>query len=156
MCPEYKLYIYGTGPVSEMTYLSELCNRLNVGSSVIFTGKVSYEIMPQKLMNASILALSRPNNKQNQYGFPTKLGEYLATGNPVVVTYVGEIPNYIIDGENGYIALPDSVDSFAQKLIQAANDLEQGKNVGLCGKQLVQSVFSSNVQVESAISVFSI
>lgn len=152
--PDYKLQIYGTGPVPEMTYLSELCHRLNIESSVIFTGKIPFNIMPQKLMNASILALSRPNNKQNQYGFPTKLGEYLATGNPVVVTSVGEIPNFIVDGENGYLAVPDSVDSFTQKLLQAATDLDSGKNVGVCGKLLVESAFSSNAQVKSVISIF--
>lgn len=149
--PEYKLHIYGAGPSSEIACLKDLCIRLNVGSSVIFAGKIAYDEMPQKLKNASILALSRPNNKQNQYGFPTKLGEYLATGNPVVATSVGEISHFIIDGENGYLAFPGSIESFTQKLLQAAQDLGLGKNVGDRGRLLVESVFSSNVQVETVM-----
>ena len=49
-----------------------------------------------------MLVLARPDNIQAKGGFPTKLGEYLATGNPVVVTKVGEIPNYLIDGVNAF------------------------------------------------------
>ena len=52
-----------------------------------FTGRTSPEVMPQILTDASILALARPNNVQSQNGFPTKLGEYLATGNPVAILH---------------------------------------------------------------------
>ena len=152
--PEYSLEIYGDGPASEVAYLKEVSVELGIGAKVKFCGKIPYEDMPQKLTNASILALSRPNNKQNQYGFPTKLGEYLATGNPVVVTSVGEIPAYISDAENGYLARPDDVESFAQKLMQAARDLEMGKNTGRLGKRLVEGSFSSLKQVESVLSIF--
>lgn len=152
--PEYSLEIYGDGPASEVAYLKEVSVELGIGAKVKFCGKIPYEDIPQKLTNASILALSRPNNKQNQYGFPTKLGEYLATGNPVVVTSVGEIPAYISDAENGYLARPDDVESFAQKLMQAARDLEMGKNTGRLGKRLVEGSFSSLKQVESVLSIF--
>ena len=152
--PNYTLEIYGTGPENEIRYLNELCIQLGVKSCVKFCGKISYEDMPQKLYNASILALSRPNNQQNQHGFPTKLGEYLATGNPVVVTSVGEIPRFIVDGKNGYLAKPDDVDSFSQKLLLAARDLDRGYNVGESGKELVESVFSSIVQVKQLSFVF--
>ena len=152
--PHYYLAIYGTGPDKEVEYLRELCEQLGIVSSVKFCGMIPFEEMPQRLVNATILALSRPNNKQNQYGFPTKLGEYLATGNPVVVTAVGEIPRFIIDGKNGYLAIPDSVNSFADKLIQAAQDLISNSSVGLHGKKLVDSDFSAISQVSYHSQIF--
>ncbi len=59
-----------------------------------------------------------PDSKQAQGGFPTKLGEYLATGNPVCATTVGEIPDYLVDGESVYFAVPGSVDSFADAMLR--------------------------------------
>ena len=60
--------------------------------------------MPKYLCNAKLLALARPDSIQAQGGFPTKLGEYLATGRPVVVTKVGEIPDYLEDGVNAFLS----------------------------------------------------
>lgn len=152
--PEYHLEIYGTGPDEVISELKALCLQYNIGDSVRFMGVVPYNIMPQKLYDASILALSRPSNLQNNYGFPTKLGEYLMTGNPVVVTSVGEISNFIIHRENGYLAIPDDVNSFSDMLIMAASDLASGKcRVGENGRQLALSYFSSLEQVSKLLKI---
>ena len=81
---DYRLYIIGKSVeplVSDQ--LKDLAHELGVEKNVVFTGTVDPKEMPQLLYNARILALSRPDNLQTQNGFPTKLGEYLATGNPV-------------------------------------------------------------------------
>lgn len=146
--PEYKLNIYGSGLLSVIQSLKSRCIELGIANSVMFWGMIPSEQMPQRLYDATILALSRPSNLQSEYGFPTKLGEYLATGNPVVVTSVGEISNFIKDGVNGYISLPDSADEFAMKLIEAATNITK-VNIGQSGKALVSSEFNPYVQVES-------
>ena len=63
-----------------------------------------YNEVPQLLMDSEVLALDRPNSIQAQCGFPTKLGEYLLTGNPVVVTKVGDIPLFLEDGVSALLA----------------------------------------------------
>ena len=151
--PDYILEIYGTGPKEEILKLNQLCDFYNIKEKVHFAGKVSYESMPQKLFDSTILALSRPDNQQSRYGFPTKLGEYLATGNPVVVTSVGEIPYFIKDGKNGYLATPNDVKSFTLKLLQAAGDLTNSKEVGLKGRELVFNEFSYTEQVKRLLTI---
>ena len=101
--------------------LKELCIKLNIMDEVIFTGKIQKDLMPDYLCNANVLCLARPNNIQAQGGFPTKLGKSLATGNPVVVTKVGEIPDYL-DEQSAYLACPGSVDDFANNLKKALID----------------------------------
>lgn len=140
--PAYKLYLIGP-------YMNNLVQRetkslidsLMLEGKVVLTGKVLPQQMPSLLKNAKILALSRPDNIQSRYGFPTKLGEYLATGNPVVVTSIGEIPQYLKDGESAYLAIPDDIQSFAEALIRAATD-ENSEQVGINGKALALSEFS--------------
>lgn len=70
--------------------------------------------MPQMLKNAEALVLDRPNSLQAQYGFPTKLGEYLLTGNPVVVTKVGDIPLYLKDGVSALLSEDRNPKEFAE------------------------------------------
>jgi len=82
-----KLYIIG--PVHKTIKL--LVSELKLDRRVVFFGFINGDKVPDLLINAKILCLARPNNKQAEGGFPTKLGEYLASGVPIVVTNIGEI-----------------------------------------------------------------
>lgn len=150
---DYKLYIIGKGGFPEpLSYFENLAAEEGVKDNVIFTGEVTSEEMPSLLKNASILALSRPDSVQARNGFPTKLGEYLATGNPVVVTNVGEIPLFIKDKYNGIIANESDVVDFAEKLVWVADNPKEAHEIGLKGKDLVNSEFSNIKQSEKVLS----
>ena len=150
--PDYLLKIIGKG-ISERVIpeLKQLAVNLGIAESVEFTGLVAPEKMPQLLYDASILALARPSSVQAQYGFPTKLGEYLATGNPVVVTAVGEIPDFLKDGENAFLASPDDPEDFSRQLCRVADNDIEARQIGLRGKELSESAFSYSVQSKKAL-----
>ena len=144
---EYQLYLIGRAASDEiLENLKALCKSLGVDESVVFTGQILPSEMPQMLVDAKILALARPNNLQAQNGFPTKLGEYLSTGNPVVVTSVGEIPLFVKDGINGFLADPDSPESFAEKLIWVADHYEEACAIAAHGRKLAENEFSYKTQ----------
>lgn len=150
--PEYKLYLFGDFENNNVKdTLVKLVSALGVSDRVVFTGFVDSEEMPQKLLDAEILALARPDNKQSQYGFPTKLGEYLATGNPIVITSVGEIPLFLKDGNNAFLVKPNDYKDFSDKLDWVATHLEQARAIALKGKDLTKSEFSSDVQTKKMI-----
>lgn len=130
-----------------------MVKELNIESRVVFTGSVGREDMPKILKDSDILALARPNNKQAEGGFPTKLGEYLATGNPVVITNVGEITLFLKDEVNAYIAEPDSSKKFSEKLIEALSDQNRIK-VGLEGQKLVYTEFNYLTQAKKLEELF--
>ena len=151
--PDYKLYLIGPYMNQKTKEVVEkLIDSKNLKDSVVLTGKVSPSHMPFLLMNASVLALSRPDNIQNRNGFPTKLGEYLATGNPVVVTSIGEIPDYLKEGENAYLAVPGDDVSFANALLRIAEDYDAATIVGNKGRELALTDFSADVQTTIALN----
>jgi glycosyltransferase involved in cell wall biosynthesis len=45
----------------------------------------------REILHASVLVIPRPNVVAAEYGFPSKLPEYLATGLPVILTDVGPV-----------------------------------------------------------------
>jgi len=146
-----KLYLIGgatdreAGAISSM---KQLVAGLNLNERVVFTGKVHRDQMPQYLSDATMLALARPQSLRAEGGFPTKLGEYLMTGNPVVVTAVGEIPDYLQDGVNAFIAVPGDIDSFAEKMDKVLTNTGLAKEVGLRGKALAMDQFNNKIQAE--------
>lgn len=148
--PDVKLYIIGdTTDRHSQGLLKKLQQTIETKFSpdrVILTGRVSAQDVPRYICGAIALVLARPQNVQAQYGFPTKLGEYLATGNPVVVTDVGEIADFIKDGDNGFMAAPGDADAFAHKLDEVLSNLDRAHQVGLKGRQLALTVFNYHQQ----------
>jgi len=152
--PSYKLYVIGRfGSEDDRKELYEMCISLSVKDSVVFTGQVSPKRMPELLSNAHVLMLARPNNLQSQYGFPTKLGEYLATGNPVIVTNVGEIGDYIKNLVNGVVVEPDNVEAFAEGMKWVIEHPVEAKEIGQSGKQLANSEFSYRTQSKNVLDI---
>lgn len=120
--------------------------RVGLSSRVHRLGVLTRDEIPPLLCNARVLALSRPDSHQAQGGFPTKLGEYLATGNPVCVTKVGEIPDYLEDNVSAFMATPGDVDSFADALDRALCDDYNSQEVGRKGRLVAEASFSSELQ----------
>lgn len=145
------------GPLNNKTTkqkMESLVIELKIEKRVLFTGYILNEEIPQLLMNSDILALARPNNKQAEGGFPTKLGEYLATGNPVVITNVGEIGLFLKDGVNAFISKPDNVEDFSKKLEEAVSSKKRIQ-IGLAGKELVYNEFNYLEQAKKLEKLFS-
>lgn len=151
--PEYKLYLIGAFEAlyGDEDYLRNLVKDMGLNDAVVFTGRVKPAEIPAYLANASILALARPVNPQTQYGFPTKLGEYLCTGNPIVLTNVGEIGMYMKDHANCVFAQPDNYQDFAEKLLWVIDNYDEAKKLGEAGCSLVESDFSIVEQTKKAI-----
>ena len=84
----------------------------------------------------------RPNNAFANYGLPTKLAEYLASGATVIATRVGDVENYLTDGENVYLAQPDNPDSIAECMRQIVRDPHAARRVGEQGQKIALRYFS--------------
>jgi glycosyltransferase involved in cell wall biosynthesis len=146
--PDIKLYLIGSTNFAGFNKLEERISQVHLEKSIVFTGVIDREKLPDMLSKAVMLALARPENKQAEGGFPTKLGEYLATGKPVVVTNVGEISVFLKNNVNAFIARPGDAKDFADKMKLVLEDYPQALNVGQAGQELAKTTFSSAYQGE--------
>lgn len=146
---EYRLRLIGPF-VDEGTEhrLNTLVANLKISDYVEFTGPVSPERMPTLLKSSKILALARPNNIQAKYGFATKIGEYLMTERPVVLTRVGAVEDYLQGGVNCVLANPDVENDFAEKLLWVIENYPQAEEIGKHGKEAVLKYFDSEKETE--------
>lgn len=150
-----KLQLKLAGWSNDTPSQKELVKQLGLDDRVEFLGKISREIIPDFLGNAKLLALASPTSLRSCATMPCKVGEYLCTGVPVVVTGLGEINNYLTDGENAYLTQPDSDVLFAQKMDQALSDNEENRNrIVENGKQIAVKYFSASSQANTLLEIF--
>ena len=146
MCKKHddvRLYIIGATPsVNDEAGNLKLIETLGIKDKVVFTGLVDANQMPQILKDATVLALDRPDSLQAQNGFPTKLGEYLMTENPVVVTKVGDIPLFLKDGYSALLAEQRNSVDFASKLCWVLEHPLEAAVIGRRGKEVALAEFN--------------
>lgn len=151
--PAYKLYIIGKIPLaSDESQNLKLMKDLEIEGDVFFTGLVTPDKIPQILKNAAILALDRPDSLQAQYGFPTKLGEYLLSENPVVVTKVGDIPEFFEDGVNAMLAEERNTLDFANKMIWLVEHPVEAVLIGRKGAEVARKYFNNLIETKKIIN----
>ncbi|MBM4355370.1 MAG: glycosyltransferase family 4 protein [Deltaproteobacteria bacterium] len=144
--PMARLWVVGDSYVpGVLDGLRKTAEELGIGERVVFTGRVSGTEVPRLLGEADILALARPTSLQAKGGFPTKLGEYLATGNPVVATRVGELGDWLEDGKEVFFCEPDSAESFARRLRDVLLLPDKGREVGQRGRDKALQCFDYRV-----------
>ena len=135
------------GDSSDVPQQKKLVDSLGIKEEVVFLGRISRDEVPQFLADAEVLALASPTSDRACATMPCKVGEYLCTGNPVVVTSLGEIKKYLKDGESAYLSKPDSPEAFAHKLDEALSNTNRASIIGLKGKEVAIQNFCSEAQV---------
>ncbi len=148
--PKYHLCLAGANH-PDVVGQKTIIDSLGLQDYIHYIGILDQSVIPAFLCNASILALARPKSHQAEGGFPTKLGEYLATGNPVCVTKTGEIADYLRDGESAFLAEPDSVESFTDALCRVASDFKTAESVGKNGRKVAEESFNMEVHIQRLI-----
>ena len=146
---DYKLFLMGGYEDEESRKrLSSLVIDLNLERFVIFKGIVPQNEMPQRLVESKILVLDRPRPKEKAYGFATKIGEYLMSERPVVMTNVANVEDYLTNMHDVILAEPENVEDFADKLIWTADNYEKADEIGKQGKNTALKVFNACIEAE--------
>jgi len=141
--PDLKLKIMGKAPSrDDESGNLKLVEDLGIKDKVVFTGIIPATEMPQMLKNATIVALARPDSLQAQCGFPTKLGEYLLSENPVVVTKVGDIPLFLSDNETALLSRERNPEEFASKMVWVIDHPQEAETIGRKGAEVALREFN--------------
>ncbi|KGD68115.1 hypothetical protein B0A61_04385 [Flavobacterium aquatile LMG 4008 = ATCC 11947] len=129
----------------------KLIHTLSIEDKVIITGEISSDEMPLLLAESKLLVLSRPNSIQAQYGFPTKLGEYLMTKNPIVITDVGDFKMYLKDKHDIIYTIPDDAEDFAAKINWVLNNYSIALQIGANGKNVAMQSFNYKIEAQKLL-----
>lgn len=150
--PELELHLYGPfQDAATETKLRALAAESHE-DRIHFFGRTDRARIPQLLKNASILALTRPDNIQAHFGFPTKLGEYLLTSNPVVATRVGEIPDFLNDKIDAVLIKPDDVGECAEAFDWLLSHPEEMRRIGEAGCSVALKSFHYRTETEKMLT----
>ena len=117
-----------------------LIDKSDCSDDILIMGKQPIEKVPYYLYNSSCLLTTASTYISG--GFPTKLGEYLLSGVPVVVTKAGEISNYLIDNKDAFLCEVNNISQIGQKLFYVHTHEAEAAIVGEKGKVVAMTKFN--------------
>ena len=137
----FHLYLYGNPNAKDKKVLESIIEQKNLKEYVTF-GFAQFTDVPIILSQADILVSSQPVTVRANGGFPTKLGEYLMSGTPVLLTDVGETSQFFKNGVHMYFAEPESPIDFADKLKFIIDNYNIALSVAAKGKKCIEDIYS--------------
>jgi len=119
--PKAKLVLIGDGPDKEM--LERLANELNLGSNVVFAGKVTHKELERWYPTADVFVLpSIVTSEGDTEGLGVVFLEAIASGTPIIGSNVGGIPDIIKHNKTGLLAPQKDTDALADAIIKVLTD----------------------------------
>jgi predicted glycosyltransferase/glycosyltransferase involved in cell wall biosynthesis len=122
-----RLLIVGDGPEREKL-VKDLTDR-NLLEDTEFTGKVDPSEIPGLLASMDVSVAPYPD-LDDFYFSPLKIYEYMAAGLPVIASRIGDLPELIKDGINGFLVPPGDSISLAAVLSKLKSDRDLRLAVG--------------------------
>ena len=153
--PDARLVVLGTD-LDELALLAryEGLDAAVADGRVVAMGYVTRAELLARYRTAAALLVPLHDDDVSRARFPTKIGEYLASGRPVVTTRVGEIDRFLHDGETAFVAQTPDVEAFAAKMVEALEDPERAAHIGAAGRRVAEKHFHYDLHAERLRAFF--
>jgi glycosyltransferase involved in cell wall biosynthesis len=144
----FRCSIIGDG--EHLPYCRKLADKLGLSSVVDFLGWRSSQEITEHLRGVSVAVVPSV--------FPEPFGivglEAMLCSKPVVAFDVGGIPDWLKDGETGYLVPVKDTKALAQKLEALLLDPVKAAEMGVAGQRRVISTFSKQQHFDRLLSIF--
>ncbi|MDN5205410.1 glycosyltransferase [Fulvivirgaceae bacterium BMA10] len=128
------LYLVVNGPAAAQKKLKSCITKIKNADKVRTFSKLPYPQLVSLYSNAMGLLIPLRPTLRDIARFPHKIGEYTASGNPIVTTNVGEVKNYFEDEQSALIAENYDEIEFAKKMNFILEHPDRARKIGEGGK----------------------
>ncbi len=141
-----KLVLYGDERQTEKV-------RYRINSSIIkerteILSDLVYSDLIRLYINSTGLLIPLKPDLRDKARFPHKIGEYAASGRPIISTKFGEINNYFTDGVNALITEEFDCKMFARKMDFAFENPDQCELLGIKANETARKYFDYKINGE--------
>ncbi len=114
-----QLHLYGPEPEQLSVLGLDAAFLENYKENIVCHGRIPFEQVKHRIAEADFTVLLRPNKRYANAGFPTKVGESMACGTPVIANLTSDLHKYIIDGQTGIVCADETPESCAKAFRKA-------------------------------------
>ncbi len=138
------------GDGEDRSQIEALVDELGLRPCTTFRGILPYAEVVAELPHHDILLQTsvRAANGDGEGGAPVILLDAQASGMPVVGTVHGDIPEYVLDGQSGFLAPERDIEGLAERINSLVDAPGCWEVMGRIGRRHVEDNYSAVRQVE--------
>lgn len=149
----FRLTIVGHGPLRRE--IDELIDILQLRRHVQTVGaRPHHEVRDIIDEHHIFISTNKTPASGDQEGITNTLKEAAAVGLPVISTRHGGIPEFVVDGENGYLVDEGDIERLASRIIQLMDHPEQWLRLGAKGRERVVGEYDQEIWSEKLAAEF--
>ena len=104
------------------------------------------------LNDADIPCMARVDLAYAHAGFPFKLGEFLATGKPVIASRVSDVDKFLVHGHNAMLVQAGSSSEICEAVEFLIENPESAAAIGMRGREVAKSFFDYKQQGKALLT----
>jgi glycosyltransferase involved in cell wall biosynthesis len=131
------------------SWLLEKINRLGIGDSVEFIGRLPREELAGYYQRSTVCVV--PSLWENH---PYTILEAMACGTPVIASASGGIPELVKDAVNGVLVAPGSSRALADAIMSLFNDRELRENLGNNARRYIEEAYAPITVARKTLKVY--
>lgn len=137
------LILTGKGNSYNIDYIKNRISTSTCKDRIFYLGCLSEEGYFKAMTDSDILCMVRENSEYANAGFPFKLGEYLASGNAVIATKVGEVSDFLENNKNAIIIEPENSNEIRDAILQLTIHSDLRYKIGAEGQKVAKQHFDA-------------
>jgi len=144
---DFELTLVGDG--EQRAALMQLGKQLGIADRILFAGYTSQRVICEHLTRSDVFVL--PSFIE---GIPVSLMEAMASGVPVIGTYVGGVVELVDNGETGQVVSPGDPNALRDAIARYFDSYELREKVSRNGREKVAADFDLHTQVNRLAALF--
>jgi glycosyltransferase involved in cell wall biosynthesis len=136
------LHINSFGTSAELNHIRKIIANSKKSELINFTFDLEYSELIKYYKSALALLIPLRPTIQDKARFPHKIGEYAASGRPIISNNFGEMAFYFEDGKSALLAEEYEHQSLADKMTFVINNPEKANEIGREGRQVADRYFN--------------
>lgn len=137
-----RLLVVGSGVNGEEQALWEAAHRMGFSDRLIMAGWVEAAQIPDLLAAGDVAIYPFRDDLVNRTKCPAKLTELMLAERAVVADRVGQLAEYIRDGENGILCSPGDWQGMADRVVSLLENVELRRTLGVAARERVLNDFA--------------
>lgn len=151
-----RLVLVGKGDDDRMAFIKALIDESHYNNRIDVKGYLSDDDYYVEVASCDIPCMTRTNIEYAHAGFPFKLGEFLATGKPVVASKVSDVEHLLEHGHSAMLVEPGNIAEIVKAVEYLIEHPEEASAIGMCGREKAKQLFEYRAQGKMLFNFLSI
>ncbi len=151
---EYKLFLVVNGNKAEKNRIESEIRGSKKQDKIVLFNYLEYSKLITLYKNAAALLIPLRPIKRDTARFPHKIGEYTASGNPIISSNFGEMKHYFTHLKNAIIAEKYDIKEYKRWMEFVIKNPQLATKIGESGKQLCENEFDYKLFGKKIIDFF--